>query len=191
MAPSSDSSASRLCGGTRPPAADWRRRASSIDWTMCALPWWTALWACDGASGGNACGPAVDRGLLIPRSWWIRTYVRILPTFGHDLQSDAELDVGVELDRHLVAAERLDRLGHVQPAAVDGDAGLRLDRARDLGRGDRAEEPALGARLRRDADDRGHQLTRHDLGRLAVLGVLHVTGPAHRLRLLQRAVGRL
>ena len=65
---------------------------------------------------------------------------------GDDLDGEPELDVGVQLDRDLVGADRPDRLVEVDAAAVELDAGLGQHRLGDVGRGDRAEQLALGAR---------------------------------------------
>ena len=55
-------------------------------------------------------------------------------------------DLGVQADRHGVTADRLDRGRQLDAAAVQHRAAGGLDRVDDVGRGDRAEQPAALAR---------------------------------------------
>ena len=87
---------------------------------------------------------------------WTTLWREIGELLADDFDRDREFDVVVQLGRHGVCAERLDRI-HVQLFAVDGDLGLLLDRVGDIGHRDRAVELALGARLGGDGDDLGDQ----------------------------------
>src|SRR3954447_26256724 len=105
MAPRSDSSASRLWGGTRPTRC-CRRRVSSIDWTMgVAHHHPCGLWVARPTSSGFRWGSAVDSLLAVhSRS---NTF-SILPhraLLGHNLHIEPHLDVGVQPKRHLVGPE--------------------------------------------------------------------------------------
>src|SRR6185312_9426010 len=76
-----------------------------------------------------------------------------------DLQR--RLDVGVEPHGDLGGTELLQRLLELEATAVDLDTELRLDRVRDVGRGDRTEELAAltcaGLDLDRAAGQTGGQ----------------------------------
>ena len=63
--------------------------------------------------------------------------------FCDDLYGDHRLDLVEELDAHLVRPDRTDRLLQVHISAIDGHAGLRRHRFRDVRGGDRSEELAL------------------------------------------------
>src|SRR3989442_466104 len=116
MAPSSDSSAWRLCGGTRAPGATWcRRRVSAIGWPIGRPPRPAAL----GIARGTSCEFAVNgRWTTGPAG----SNMRSILAPGDDLHGDPELHVAVQLHRHLVHAEGLDGLVEVQPAPVEVDA---------------------------------------------------------------------
>src|SRR4051812_24745421 len=98
---------------------------------------------------------------------------------GDDLDGDAELDVRVQLHRHLVGSDRSDRLLEVETTPVELDAGLGRDRLDDVGSGDRTEQLAFGTGPRRNADHRRHERPGDDLGRLPVASVLQVARAAH------------
>src|SRR5581483_1368478 len=92
-------------------------------------------------------------------------------------------------DRDLVGAERLDRLDrHLAP--VELDAGLRLHRLGDVGRGDGAEQPAPLAGPSLDLDPLGRQLAGGGLRPLLLPPVADLAGTAHRLRLALDARAR-
>src|SRR4051794_5715454 len=89
IAPRSDSSASRLCGGTRP-TVRCRRRVSSIDWTMgpFTLPDQAVDLRRDTATfSGEELGTAVHS----------RTYVRIVARrlLGNNLHVQPDLHLGM------------------------------------------------------------------------------------------------
>src|ERR1044072_4260475 len=113
MAPRSDSSACRLCGGPRPPPPPpcWRRRASSMDWTTAAYPAGTALWGTRGSLLGIAGGRRPQ--LSTTPNICSEGTAPFGQLSGDDLDRDAELDVGVELHRDLVGAQALDGLVEV------------------------------------------------------------------------------
>src|SRR5687767_14082598 len=79
-----------------------------------------------------------------------------------DVDGEGNLDLAVETDRDLVGAERLERLD-VELAPVEVDAGLGLHGFGNVGRRDRAEEPATLARAGGDLDTRRRQLAGHRL----------------------------
>src|SRR5437773_7125996 len=110
IAPSSDSSAWRLWGGTRPPPPCCRRRASSIACTIATHPRPPGLWGASGRtlwiSGGQRRG--------CPQRLLEHMFESVLRR-GDSLDGDAELHVGVQLDRDLVHTDRLDGLVEVQP----------------------------------------------------------------------------
>ena len=94
----------------------------------------------------------------------------------HDVERDRGRDVLVELDRDLVGAERLDRVGHHDHAAVDLLTARVREGVGDLGGGDGAEEATTLTGTDLDVD-----LARLELG-LDLLGVVLVArgarGPA-------------
>ena len=59
-----------------------------------------------------------------------------------DLDRDRECHLGVELAHHQVLAQVLDRRIEIEGAGLKLDARLRPDHRDDVGRGDRAEQPA-------------------------------------------------
>src|SRR6266540_2173677 len=76
---------------------------------------------------------------------------------GDDVDREREFHLGVELDGHLVATERLDWLGEVNLPPVELDARLIVDRRGDIGGRDRPVQLALRSRLRLDGDRASHQ----------------------------------
>ena len=101
------------------------------------------------ASSCCACGLGLRGGLRLGLGRGDRVELllwRQLAALGHDRDLERGGHVGKELDRDLVAADPLDRLGQVELAPVDADL-LRLpELLGDVGRGDRAEERAGLAR---------------------------------------------
>src|SRR5690606_18842496 len=112
---------------------------------------------------------------------------------GDDVEDDLRLDLGVEADQGGVLADRLDRGGNLDLAAVQLRAAGVLDGRGDVGGGDRTEEASLLAGVRLD----GHRglleralellglLEGLDLAGLATLGdrvdlLLTTLGPAGR-----------
>ena len=67
----------------------------------------------------------------------------ILRRVGDNLHRHLRGDVGVEAHGDLVHPETANGLLELEPAAVELDARRRLHRCHNIGRGDRAEEPAL------------------------------------------------
>src|SRR5205814_101776 len=136
MAPRSDSSASRLCGGTRPtpPPRGWRRLASSMDWTIGAHPHPRGLWVARRATSGSRWGRVGDNRVLCPQPNICSIVTRQL--LGDNLHREPDLDLGVQAQRHLVDAEGPNGLVEVEAAAVDLHTGLGLDRRRHVGRRD-------------------------------------------------------
>jgi hypothetical protein len=95
-----------------------------------------------------------------------------------DLDGHPEFDIGMELDRYFVGPEGFDRLVHLKFAAIKLNAGLGGDRFHNIGRGDRAEELALGAGPCGDTDDLRNKAASHRFGGLAIAGVAQVPGSA-------------
>src|SRR3954449_5064320 len=134
MAPSRDSSASRLWGGTRPTRC-CRRRASSIDWTM-GLPTLP-----DHAVDRRRDTAPFFRGRAGDRRPQSNIHSIVAHhLFGHNLHVQPNLDIGMQPQWHLVGAQGPDRLVQVETPAVDLDAGLGLHRGGDVSRGYRAEQ---------------------------------------------------
>src|SRR5688572_20618161 len=113
MAPRSDSSAWRSWGGTRPAAARRGAPSSSSRAAIWPLP----------SFGSPVQNERTTLG--ISRSFVWRSCGRLgddpaprARLGGDDLDGDGELDLGVELGRHQVGAEGLDRLVEVQLAAI-------------------------------------------------------------------------
>ena len=104
---------------------------------------------------------------------------------------DAHLDVGVQLHRDVGVAELTDRLGEVDPAAIDLDAGLGLDRLGDVGGGDRPKSLPPSPARAFTSSACGAELGGDGLGGLAVTGLLDLAGAAHRLGLGDDALGGL
>src|SRR5437660_2270253 len=208
IAPRSDSSASMLWGGTRPPEGrGCSGRMSLIDCTSRPPPpegghrrvgalWGgrgITLWICREviptpeptrrrALGSNVCS------IMLPRRTRVKALRPTVQLLGDDLDRQRHLDLAVEADRHLVRAQRLDGLDrHLAP--VELDACLGLDRLGDVGRGDRAEEPPALAGPRLDFDALGRQLAGGGLRPLLLPPVTDLAGTAHRLRLALDARG--
>src|SRR5207302_3426722 len=168
MAPSRDSSASRLWGGTRPPPR-WRRRASSMDWTMVAHSGAKRL----GNDRAQTCRSRGGEPRGCPQG---RTHVRTLPALCDNLHGQADLDLGMQPQGDLVHTQGPDGLVEVKAAALDLHARLPLDGGGDISRGHRPEQATLGAGPGLDADGDRSQAGRHFLGRLAVSRVSHGPG---------------
>ena len=138
----------RRPGPLRPPPprrARARPRRSTSSITASASPCSASASACRGRLGLGLCRG--DRVELLLR--------RQLAALGVDRDAQRGGRVAEELDRDLVAADPLDRLGQVELAPVDPHL-LRLpDALGDVGRGDRAEERAGLAGRGVEADLRG------------------------------------
>src|SRR5579871_5188394 len=87
---------------------------------------------------------------------------------GDDFDGDPELHVGMELDRDLVGAERLDGLVEVQAAPVQGDASLGRHRVHHVSRRHGPEKASLRTGPRRNSDHGRHELAGDGLCRLPV-----------------------
>src|SRR5262249_42147025 len=111
------------------------------------------------------------------------TIIREVGSGGDHDDGDGGLDAGVELHRDLDLAELLHGLVESDPAAVDVDAALRLDRRGDVGRGDGPEQLAALAGARRDLDAHAVELRGPGLRRLDVAGLLCRAVAPHRLGL--------
>src|SRR5262245_1224201 len=97
------------------------------------------------------------------------------------LDGDGELDVGVELGRDQVRAERADGLVEVDLAPVELDVRLDLDGVGDVVGRHRPEQAATLASPMADGDGLAHEPGGDLLGRRAVAGVAHGARPAHGL----------
>src|SRR5262245_46930061 len=136
------------------------------------------LWARCAKRGAGVVARLARRWLVRSGRSAIRTRPTPAGSLADYVDRDGELDIRVELDRHRVGAQRLDGLTQHQLAAVDAHVGLRLDRCGDVGRGDRAEEPALGAGPGRDREHAGDERGSYLFGGGPVLGGVQVGGPA-------------
>ena len=103
-----------------------------------------------------------------------------------DVDVDRHRDFGVEVERHRVDADGLDRVGEVDLAAGDGEA-VGAQRLGDVARADRAVELAGFARLADDDDGLAVEARGDAGGRFAALGVALFDRGALDLELL--AVG--
>ena len=106
-----------------------------------------------------------------------------------DVQVERGGHLGVQPDLHLVCADRLDVAGQLEPAPVEGRAAGGLDRVDDLGRGDRAEQPAAVAGAGRQADLEALELALDLVGVAEVADLAGRTGPLDGRDLLLGALG--
>src|SRR5438093_4828189 len=216
MAPRTDSSASRLWGGTRsgrrrrtssalvandPPLPDTQRR--DADPRCGSLP----------SHGENPCGfhhPRYARKLCchthlhLPRDlWktpWRHVYRRVMtnlsfegwgPLFGgFDLDRDDGVDVGEQVHPHLVDPDTSDGLVQVDVVAVHLHPGLSLDLLRELGGRHAAEQPALLAHPGPHLDRARGQPVGHLLGFPLLQRNPGGMGPLEALDVLDPALGR-
>ena len=216
IAPRSDSSASRLCGGTRArhargagAARSGRGRVSSKAWTtvplLCPAPavgtirattgdWTKPAMRC-GQAGSITCGGAGSVVTQPPSSYKGVTAGADPPGLrpqasGRDLDCDHGHDVREQLDGHLESARPLDVLGQEHVPAVDLDSLVRpgWPRRRRPGRSSRRACPPPPARA-----EIGMTAPARIVGLASasprLLGLAQVPAPAHLLRLALHPVG--
>src|SRR6185369_14050139 len=114
-------------------------------------------------------------------SWWLLR--------GDDVDVEASGDLRVQLQRDLVAADRLDVAGQLQAAPVDVRTARGLDRRGDLGRGDRAEQPPTIAGPSLQGHPQVLQLGLDLGGVVQVADLPGRTSPLDQRDLLLRALG--
>ncbi len=109
---------------------------------------------------------------------------------GHHVEVDGCLDLVVDLDRHLVSAERLDRVADHDLALVHGVLTEGLgDGAGDVVDGDRTEQASALAGAHRHVDRGALQLGLDRLGVVEVAHLAALAGGLDRLDLALAAAG--
>src|SRR6266700_4950084 len=108
---------------------------------------------------------------------------------GRDLQVNGGAALGVQPDPHLVRAHGLDRIADLDPAPVEfGAAGFAHGRG-DVGRTDRAEQPAAVARAPPHAHLQALEVSLDDLRVFDAADLPGRTGPLDQVDLLLGAAG--
>ena len=128
-------------------------------------------------------GSAADGDVLATRD--ARGFVFV----ARDIDRDHDFDLGMQRDRHLVAADHLDRGMEVDLVAGHLDAGVG-DHRGNVARRDRAEKLAGLGRLTDDHEGLAVELSGNLLGFAAVLEVLRLEILAHQFKARLVFLGR-